>query len=89
MTQLPTPNPYDGLLPDGLYKRLANAPHTAPVASGNGASCITVAAIDGYVSFQDDKLPEGERRARTQVYTPAELRAFVEDAKAGRYDHLC
>jgi hypothetical protein len=88
MTDPHNPNPYDGL-PDELYDRLATAPHAAPVASGNGASCITVASVDGYISIQDDKLPEAQRRARTQVYTPAELKAFVLDAKAGRYDHLC
>jgi hypothetical protein len=42
----------------------------------------------GYISIQDDKLPDDERRARTQIYTPAELAAFIADAKAGRYDHL-
>jgi hypothetical protein len=40
------------------------------------------------VSIQDDELPDEERRARTQIYTPAELAAFVADARAGRYDHL-
>jgi hypothetical protein len=80
-------NPYRQL-PDELYHQLVHADHAKPVASGNGASCITIAARGGYISIQDDKLPSDERRARTQVYTPAELAAFVADAKAGRYDHL-
>jgi hypothetical protein len=80
-------NPYRWL-PGGLYKQLAAAPHAAPAACGNGNSCITVAAVGGYISIQDSKLAGRRRRARTQVYTPDELRAFVLDAKAGRYDHL-
>jgi Domain of unknown function (DUF397) len=80
-------NPYREL-PDELYEQLVHAPHTPPVASTANGTCITVAAAGGYISFQDSKLPEQERRARTQVYTPAELAAFVADAKAGRYDHL-
>jgi hypothetical protein len=81
-------NPYDGL-PDELYERLVTAPHDKPQASTTGNGCITVATVDGYISVQDDKLPESERRARTQVYTREEMRAFVTDARAGRYDHLC
>lgn len=80
-------NPYREL-PDELYERLVHAPHTPPAASTGNGACITVAAVDGYISIQDDKLPLDERRARTHVYTPAELAAFVADAKAGRYDHL-
>lgn len=80
-------NPYRQV-PDELYHQLAHAEHAKPVTSGNGPSCITIAALGGYISLQDDKLSEDERRARTQVYTPAELAAFVADAKAGRYDHL-
>ncbi|NKQ59044.1 DUF397 domain-containing protein [Amycolatopsis sp. K13G38] len=65
-----------------------HAEHAKPLASGSTGNCITIAARGGYISIQDDKLPGEERRARTQVYTPAELAAFVADAKAGRYDHL-
>lgn len=80
-------NPYQQV-PDELYFQLAEAEHAKPVASANSGSCITIAAAGGHISIQDDKLAPEERRARTQIYTPAELRAFVEDAKAGRYDHL-
>lgn len=80
-------NPYRQL-PDELYKQLVHAEHAKPLASGNGGSCITIAAVGGYISLQDDKLPAEERRARTQVYTPEELAAFIADAKAGHYDHL-
>jgi hypothetical protein len=82
-----TYNPYEGV-PDELYVQLVEAKHVKPVASGTGSSCITVAAVGGYISIQDDKLEGRERKARTQVYTPAELRAFIADAKEGRYDHL-
>jgi hypothetical protein len=80
-------NPYREL-PDELYDQLVHAQHVAPVASTASGTCITVASAGGYISVQDSKLPEEERRARTQVYTPAELAAFIADAKAGRYDHL-
>ncbi|RBM22441.1 DUF397 domain-containing protein [Prauserella sp. PE36] len=80
-------NPYPQLS-DELYHQLAHAEHAKPVASGNGGSCITIAAVGGHISIQDDKLPAEERRARTQIYTPTELAAFIADAKAGRYDHL-
>lgn len=80
-------NPYHEL-PDELYEKLVNAPHSAPAASTGNGTCITVASAGGYISFQDSKLDEDERQARTQLYTPAELAAFVADAKAGRYDHL-
>lgn len=80
-------NPYHELS-DELYQDLVNAPHSAPAASTGNGTCITVAETGGYISFQDSKLDEDERKARTQVYTPAELAAFVADAKAGRYDHL-
>jgi hypothetical protein len=80
-------NPYREL-PDELYEQLVHAPHTPPAASTGNGACITLAAAGGYISIQDDKLPTPERQARTQIYTPAELAAFVADAKAGRYDHL-
>lgn len=80
-------NPYQQV-PDELYTELVHAQHAKPLASGNGGSCITIAAADGFVSFQDDKLGTEERQARTQVYTREELAAFVADAKAGRYDNL-
>jgi hypothetical protein len=80
-------NPYREL-PDELYEQLVHAPHTPPAASTPNGECLTMAAVGGYISIQDGKLPDDERRARTQIYTPAELAAFVADAKAGRYDHL-
>ncbi|MDT7784529.1 MAG: hypothetical protein QOF58_2948 [Pseudonocardiales bacterium] len=80
-------NPYADV-PDELYDQLVHAPHAKPQASGNGGSCVTIAAIGGFISIQDDKLGMEERRARTQVYTPAEFGALVADAKAGLFDHL-
>jgi hypothetical protein len=80
-------NPYPHL-PDDLYHQLVQAPHTPPAASSANGDCITIASVAGYISIQDDKLPTPERQARTQIYTPTELAAFITDAKAGRYDHL-
>lgn len=80
-------NPYPQLTNE-LYEQLVHAPHDKPAASTGNGTCITMASVGGYISIQDNKLPADERHARTQVYTPAELAAFVADAKAGRYDHL-
>ncbi|SDP96417.1 protein of unknown function [Actinopolyspora xinjiangensis] len=80
-------NPYHDI-PDEVYEQLVHAEHAAPAASTGNGACITVASTDGYISFQDSKLDDNDRQARTQIYTPAELAAFVADAKAGRYDHL-
>jgi hypothetical protein len=77
-------NPYD-CVSDELYQRLVGAEHSA---CATGTSCLTVAAVDGFISIQDSKLEESQRLARTQVYTPGELAAFVRAAKAGRYDDL-
>jgi hypothetical protein len=82
-----TDNPYDYLAKD-LYRRLVNANHVAPTSCAAGASCITIAAMDGFVSLQDSKLDGPQRHARTQIYTAAELAAFVRDAKAGHYDDI-
>ena len=82
-----THNPYEYLIGD-LYRRLVNADHVAPTSCAAGASCITIAVLDGFVSFQDSKLDEPQRHARTQIYTTAELAAFVRDAKAGHYDDI-
>lgn len=80
-------NPYTQLS-DDLYAQIVDADYVKPAASGHTGNCITVASVGGYIAFQDDKLPADERKARTQVYTPEELAAFIADAKAGRYDHL-
>lgn len=82
-----TRNPYTDV-PDELYERLVHAEHVAPVASTGNGTCITVAAADGWISVQDSKLDKEDRHASTQLYTPAELAAFIADAKAGRYDNL-
>jgi hypothetical protein len=82
-----TPDPYESLAGD-LYQRLINASHVAPTSCAAGASCITIAVLDGFVSLQDSKLDAPQRLARTQIYTAAELAAFVRDAKAGHYDDI-
>jgi hypothetical protein len=78
-------NPYSDI-PDDIYRRLVNAEHAAPPSCANGASCITVAVVDGFVSLQDSKLDAPDRQAGAQVYTIAEMAAFMRDAKAGHYD---
>lgn len=80
-------NPYREL-PDELYDHLVHARHQKPTASTGNGTCVAVASANGYVSVQDTKLAPEERQARTQVYTSAEWAALIEDAKAGRYDHL-
>lgn len=80
-------NPYD-CVADATYRLLVNTEHTAPSTCAAGTSCITIAVVDGHISVQDSKLDTQERRARTQVYTAAEVAAFVRDVKAGRYDDL-
>lgn len=84
-----TNNPYHDLnLAPGEYEALINAPHTKSSASNGNGGCITWAASGNYISIQDDKLPTDERTARAQVYTRAELAAFVTAARAGELDHL-
>jgi hypothetical protein len=80
-------NPYASLA-DDLYWQLVGAQHVAPSTCAAGTSCITVAAINGFISIQDSKLDESQRQARTQIYTTAEMEAFLHDVKAGRYDGL-
>ena len=67
---------------------IINADHRPPKHTSAAGMCIVLAAVDGLIALQDDKLPPDERRRRTQIFTPAELAAFLEDAKAGEYDHL-
>ncbi|MEO7194107.1 MAG: DUF397 domain-containing protein [Pseudonocardiaceae bacterium] len=80
-------NPYDSLS-DAQYAAVENADYHPPAASGDGTTCILVASASGLIGLQDSKLPADERRARTLIFNPAEMAAFVADAKAGAYDHL-
>ena len=50
-------------------------------AEGN---CVELAAVPAGIAVRDSKDPDGS----ILVFTPAELRAFVDGAKAGEFDHL-
>jgi hypothetical protein len=51
---------------------------------GNGA-CVEVAPFQGKIAVRDSKDPDGPVLA----YTQAEWRAFLQGAKAGRFDRPC
>lgn len=56
--------------------------------SNGGGGCLSFTTVGGLVGVQDDKLSTADRKARTLVFTPDEIRAFVLGAKAGEFDHL-
>jgi hypothetical protein len=56
----------------------------ARASVGNGA-CVEVAPFQGKVMVRDSKDPDGSVLA----YTQTEWRAFLQVAKAGRFDHPC
>ncbi|SDP82126.1 protein of unknown function [Actinopolyspora xinjiangensis] len=80
-------NPYHEL-DDERYEALLHGSHVKSSYSNGNGGCVTLASDGEFISIQDDKLPAEERRSRAQVYTRAELRAFIDGAKAGEFDHL-
>jgi len=48
-------------------------------------NCLELAPVDGMVAVRDSKDPDGP----VLTYTKAELRAFLNGAKAGEFDDLC
>ncbi|SFT42952.1 protein of unknown function [Actinopolyspora lacussalsi subsp. righensis] len=80
-------NPYREL-DDERYEALLREPHVKSSYSNANGGCVMLASDGQFISIQDDKLPEAERRSRAQVYTRTELRAFIDGAKAGEFDHL-
>ncbi|MGH3906907.1 MAG: DUF397 domain-containing protein [Pseudonocardiaceae bacterium] len=82
-----TPNPYPSL-EDAQYDAVANGRYLKSTFSNGNAGCLSFTVADGLIGFQDDKLPPPERKARTLVFTPPELAAFIAGAKNGDFDHL-
>ncbi|ONK14736.1 DUF397 domain-containing protein [Streptomyces sp. MP131-18] len=50
----------------------------------NGDACVRLMKITGGVAVDDSKSPHREPLR----YTPTELTAFIQAAKAGEFDHL-
>ncbi|RCW46275.1 uncharacterized protein DUF397 [Halopolyspora algeriensis] len=83
----PAHNPYPDV-DDAQYEAVVHGDYTkSSFSSGNGG-CLSLTRVGDHIGLQDDKLPEAERKARTHVYTREELRAFIDGAKAGEFDHL-
>lgn len=80
-------NPYDQLS-DEQYAELTTAVHMKATASNGNAGCVTVGTDGQFISVQDDKLPDGVRRDRAQIFTKHEFAAFLAGAKDGEFDHL-
>jgi uncharacterized protein DUF397 len=55
----------------------------ARASIGNGA-CVEIAPFQGKVVVRDSQDPDGPVLA----YAQAEWRAFLDGAKAGRFDHI-
>jgi hypothetical protein len=82
-----TPNPYPSL-DDTQYDAVVNGHYLKSTFSSASGGCLSFAAADGLVGFQDDKLPPGERKARTLIFDQHEMAAFIAGAKNGDFDHL-
>ncbi|MCO1657272.1 DUF397 domain-containing protein [Pseudonocardia sp. S2-4] len=55
----------------------------ASASYGNGA-CVELAKINGMIALRDSKNPG----TPPLMYTVAELRAFLDGARKGEFDHL-
>ncbi|WP_049566747.1 DUF397 domain-containing protein [Streptomyces sp. SBT349] len=53
-------------------------------SNGSGDDCVRLMRIHGGVALDDSKSPHREPLR----YTPTELAAFIQAAKAGEFDHL-
>ncbi|MDQ2792241.1 MAG: DUF397 domain-containing protein [Pseudonocardiales bacterium] len=81
------PNPYP-TLDDAKYDTVVNGRYLKSTFSNGNAGCLSFAAADGLIGFQDDKLPLAERKARTLIFNQHEMAAFIAGAKNGDFDHL-
>lgn len=54
------------------------------LSDNSGDLCIRLMKIDGGIALGDSKRPD----LPPLRYTPAELAAFLQAAKAGEFDHL-
>ncbi len=82
-----TLNPYPSL-DDAQYDAVVNGHYLKSTFSSASGGCLSFAAADGLIGFQDDKLPPAERKARTLVFDQHEMAAFIAGAKNGDFDHL-
>lgn len=82
-----TPNPYPSL-DDAQYAAVVNGRYLKSTFSSANGGCLSFAAADGLIGFQDDKLPPAERKARTLVFDQREMAAFIAGVKNGDFDHL-
>ncbi|WP_046469336.1 DUF397 domain-containing protein [Allosalinactinospora lopnorensis] len=58
--------------------------HKSRLSNPNG-NCVEIARLpDGEVAVRNSRHPHGP----ALIYTPAEITAFVQGAKAGDFDHL-
>ncbi|MDR7300032.1 DUF397 domain-containing protein [Haloactinomyces albus] len=84
---IPAHNPYEGL-DESQYTAIVEGTYIKSRFSSANGGCLSLTTVGEYIGLQDDKLPEADRKARTHIYTRDELRAFIEGAKAGEFDHL-
>ena len=82
-----TLNPYPSL-DDAQYDAVVNGRYLKSTFSNASGDCLSFTAANGLVGFQDDKLPPGERKARTLIFDQHEVAAFIAGAKNGDFDHL-
>ena len=82
-----TLNPYPSL-DDAQYDAVVNGRYLKSTFSNASGDCLSFTAANGLVGFQDDKLPPGERKARTLIFDQHEMAAFIAGAKNGDFDHL-
>ncbi|MET8553497.1 DUF397 domain-containing protein [Streptomyces sp. NPDC004959] len=65
--------------------QLGNAGWRKPWSGGNGGNCVEAMKLDdGRIAFRQSSDPEGP----ALIYTPAEITAFIQGAKAGQADFL-
>ncbi|GAA3486689.1 DUF397 domain-containing protein [Streptomyces cremeus] len=58
---------------------------TKPWSGGNGGACVeTMKLADGRVAVRQSTDPDGP----ALIYTPGEIAAFIQGAKAGKADFL-
>lgn len=53
--------------------------------SVNNGECVEMARAEGMVAIRDSKDPEGP----ALLYSPGEMRAFLDGVKKGEFDDLC
>ena len=51
--------------------------------SGEGASCVEIAAADDVIHIRESDQPH-----ETITTTPTKLKAFIQGIKAGEFDHF-